>query len=489
MLILPLHRPLTRATFPFVTVALILINVVVFLLLQGGDYRRLDALGNWYRSSGLVELEWPEYLRHVQEHGDAGVLALEGELDDDTRAWMLLQGRLSDARLDARLKAAPPGDAESDGADPLVHWALLEEEFQARRARITTFRYALRYSEVDPGRMFSHAFLHGGFMHLIGNMFFLAALGLLVEGALGEWRFALLYALSILGSCLFSLAWHWGDGGAGLGASGAIAGLMGAFCVVWGRRPVRFFWWFFVLFGYVRKPAIWLLPAWIGWEVFNLIFNAEAGIGFEAHLGGLLSGALVGWVFVGTAQVRDGFLDDEDSEADLEQDLAEVRGLLGRMQTADAMVRLAPLEEEYPEHLGIAVIQHRTAVLRGMQREAQRHALRALQIDAANTDEVALQLAVLEEAFPSDYPLPVGQWRESLRRRWMALDCHASVQSLLERAPADNDAPRHWFELALRLREQGDEAGFRRVLGVLQQRFPIAPEAEKARFWLEQQAL
>src|SRR5690606_15057541 len=110
-----------------------------------------------------------------------------------------------------------------------------------RMEKITTYRFFQRHSELDPVRLVTHAFLHGDVMHLLGNMFFLAALGLLVEGALGPWRFALLYLVGAVGAGLFSAAWNWGAPGGGLGASGAIAALMGAFCVLWGRRPVRFF--------------------------------------------------------------------------------------------------------------------------------------------------------------------------------------------------------------------------------------------------------
>ena len=55
MLILPLHRPLNRATFPFVTAILVVLNVLVFGLAQRGDDGRMQALSTWYEASGLVQ--------------------------------------------------------------------------------------------------------------------------------------------------------------------------------------------------------------------------------------------------------------------------------------------------------------------------------------------------------------------------------------------------------------------------------------------------
>lgn len=480
MLILPLHRPLTRATFPFVTATLILINIAVFALFQSGDGARLAALDAWYQSSGLARLEWPEYLRYLERQGRHGERQDAGALEEDARGPVLFQARLMDVRLEADLREQ--GRAQGGEIGEL---ARLQREYDARAGKIATYRFLQRHSELDPVRLVTHAFLHGSAMHLIGNLFFLAALGLLVEGALGPWRFALLYLVGAVGAGLFSAAWNWGTPGGGLGASGAIAALMGAFCVLWGTRPVRFFWWFFVLFDYVKKPAIWLLPAWVGWEAFNMVFNREAGVGFDAHLGGLIVGALAGWAFVRTDQVRQDFLDEADVAPDIEAELAAIRTLMGRMELATAEARLADLAEREPQRLDVALARHRAALLAGRRGDAVRRALVVLELPAADVDEAARQRAVLEETLPLDRPIPPGPWRQALRQRWLALGQFAQVEHLLERWLADEATAAHWFELARRLRDHGDEAGFRRLLARVAESFPAAPEAAKARFLLD----
>ncbi len=488
MLILPLHRPLNRATFPFVTAILVVLNVLVFGLAQRGDDGRMQALSTWYEASGLVQQDWPGYLAWLERQGDAQALAEAKEVLEEYHAAALFHRRLMDARLDRALRAeSTSAAAEIDPHDvPAVAPSALQTSFDARLSQITTYRYLLRHSEIDPVRIVGHAFLHGGVMHLVGNMLFLIALGLLVEGALGEWRFALLYLLGILGSAAFSLSWHWGEFGGGLGASGAIASLMGAFCVIWGRRPVRFFWWFFVAFGYIRKPAIWLLPAWIGWEAWNLIFNADAGIGFDAHLGGLVSGALVGWLMVRAGHVRENFFVEQTPSQDRTARIEQARRALARMELAQAATTLDTLLETVPEDLETVLLRQRVASLMRDAVKARHCALAALTMAAADADQVASQFALLETALPANEPVPSGAWRTHLRRRWQSLGQFAQVEQLLDRWFADEADAKAWFELALARRDAGDAEGFRANLRCIVSRYSNAPEAAKARFLLEQ---
>lgn len=480
MLILPLHRRLSRTTFPFVTAALVLVNVVVFAFAQTGDVPRAQGLQAWYTTSGLAAMEWPHYLRHLDERGDADAAAKAREWPEKARDGLLLQHRLADARAEAALAGAlaSTGEAEAQAR-------ALQAEFQRRAAGLFTHRYTLRYSAIEPVRMVSHAFLHGGIGHLLGNMFFLVALGLLVEGALGEWRFAGLYLAGTLGAAAFALAWRWGQAGAALGASGAVSALMGAFCVLWGRRPVRFFWWFLVVFDYVRKPAIWLLPAWIGWEALHLWLDPDAGIGFDAHLGGLLAGAAVGGLLVLSGQVRTDFLEDRDETPaeTLAAALAEVRPLLGSLQLDRAAALLEGLAARHPASLEVALLRYRAARLGNHAVAARQHALAALALPAADADDVAAQHALLDEALPAPRLLPPGPWLDALWRRWLLLGEHARVEALLKRSPSAIASPAAWFELALAWRDR-EPAEAQRVLALVARRFPGSAEAGKARFLL-----
>ena len=226
MLLLPLHRPLTRATFPVVTALLVLINVFVFFGPQAGDEARVEEALTGYIPSRLAEIEAPAYERWLIERGGrADDLADFRALGDD-RARREFVGRrtLVDREFEPALRTGRlfPDESTFD------EWRRLRVGYDAQLSSIPTLRYLLRASEFDPVRLVSSAFLHADIGHLFGNMLFLMIIGLLVEGALGPWRFLAVYLLGAVGANLASLAFHWGDATGGLGASGAIAALMGA---------------------------------------------------------------------------------------------------------------------------------------------------------------------------------------------------------------------------------------------------------------------
>jgi membrane associated rhomboid family serine protease len=123
-------------------------------------------------------------------------------------------------------------------------------------------------------RLITAAFLHEGWEHIILNMISLAIVGPAVEAELGKARFAALYLLAALGGSVASYLLD-NQNTLGLGASGAIFGLFGAYYVLARRRR-------------------WDLSAISGLLVVNLILGfAVSGIDWRAHLGGLITGAVV----------------------------------------------------------------------------------------------------------------------------------------------------------------------------------------------------
>lgn len=490
MLIIPLHHPLTRATFPFVTALLILINAWVFFGLQGGDHEAMTQAQRQYQDAGLADYEVPAYRRHLLATGQSDAVAeLEG-VPVAQRAAEVAMRTMTDVGFVAALHTGALFDSPAEFAA----WTPLRAAYDARLDEVFTLRHLLRSSEIDPGRMLGAAFLHGSAVHLIGNMLFLLALGLLVEGALGPGRFLAVYLLGALASSAASLLWRWSEAGGGLGASGAVAALMGVFCVVWGRQPVRFFYWFGVVFDYVRAPAIWLLPAWLGWEVYNLLANDDIGIGFDAHAGGIVSGAIMGGVLVGFGQVRQGFIRTAmEPEPDLRWQQAQA--YLGRMQLAEAESLLEAIARDEPDRLDVALMRYRVA--RNGRRDdlARQRGWAALGHAKADRDGIALQSEVLRELDRAGLGPPVGM-RLELARRWLEADALEAAESALTgvasvagQVPGDDaeHAAAHarlWFRLALAYRDQHLEDAQQRVLRSLVERHPGQPEAQKARILL-----
>ncbi|MFC4728457.1 rhomboid family intramembrane serine protease [Coralloluteibacterium thermophilus] len=480
MLILPLDRPLTRETFPWTTALLVLLNVLVFCVLQAGD-GPAEARAEAFRSaSGLAAQETEAYRRHLDETGGT-LRGPRGGADLPEPLRDRLQARLADIdpRFQARLARG-----ELLAPDETALWAGRRAEYEALAGRSTTWRFAQRSSDPSPLRMLTAAFLHGDLPHLLGNMLFLGLVGMLVEGVVGAWRTLLLYVLGALGAGMASLAWRWGEVGVGLGASGAVSAFMGAYCVLWGLRRVRFFYWFVVVFDYVRAPAIVLLPVWLAWEVYNLLANPDAGVGFDAHAGGLLTGAALALVVRYTGGTRTGFMDAPARAQEDEAAWNAAQAALGRMAPTEAEALLLPLAARRPERIDVQVALYRCARYAGTAARARERAAAVLALTAPDPAARAQQMEVVEDAARAGL-LPEPPVLLAFAARLIeAAQPAAAARVLGTSAGEDPASARLWLRLAL-AREAAGDAAYRETLEILLARFPATPEAGKARFLLD----
>jgi len=492
VLIVPLHRAPTRERFAWVTLALILANAFVFFVLQSGDAQRRGLALAYYAAQDLARWEFPAYRDWLAARPDG---ARRGEtfaeLADAGRVELAVQALQSDARFLADL------DAGRAGAPPDAGHRAHRAEFERLWNAAVGERWSLRFSEIDPRRMLGAMFLHGGIGHLIGNLLFLAFLGLLVEGALGPALFLALYLLGGLGSTALSLAWRWGEAGAALGASGAIAALMGAYCVLWGTRKVRFFWWFFVVFDYVKAPALVLLPFWLGWEIVNLLWNRGAHVGFDAHAGGIVVGALLALGVRALHWERRDYLDEDaaaDAEAEARAALEKAREHIGRLEIGAARALLEPLAARRPDDLEPRLALYRCARYEPrMPRlaEAARAALLPAPRDVAAARE---QKAVYDDyvkAGAGRLPLSAAQ-TIALARRWPPIGAGAAAADLLtalvQRLPATAGLPAACLAVARDLRARGEGDAAKRLLERVAAAYPAGGDADKARLLLADMA-
>lgn len=146
----------------------------------------------------------------------------------------------------------------------------------------------------------SSMFLHGGWFHLLGNMWFLWVFGNNVEDSMGHARFALFYLLCGLAAALAQTLTNPASAIPMVGASGAIGGVMGAYAVLYPRARVQML---IVLGIFVTRatvPAMVVLGYWFVLQLLGGIpaLDAEGGgVAFWAHLGGFASGLLLSFVF------------------------------------------------------------------------------------------------------------------------------------------------------------------------------------------------
>ena len=357
MLIIPLHKPLSRRNLPVVTLLLILLNVAVYAIFQSGDNQVALEAAEHYHDSGLEEREWqwlddfvPGYEMDFREQmAQLDAATNEGA---DEQYVALARSHLVESHPDF-LPALRSGEIIDPDSERYADWQSDRAEFEQLMNDSFTHRYMLHYDKLEPANLLSHMFMHGGVGHLVGNMVFLLLLGVLVEGAMGARLFLGAYLLAGLGGSALSLAVHWGAPTGLVGASGAIAGLMGLFTILYGRLKVRFFYWVWVYFDYVRAPALVLLPLWLGWELLQFVMADGSNVAYEAHAGGIVAGALIAAGVRALGWQRDDFLQEESQREDDRQALEAARQDLAALNVARAKSRLRPLLERHPEDTGV----------------------------------------------------------------------------------------------------------------------------------------
>ncbi len=221
MVFIPLHdtNPLKSIRYPYVTYAIILINVLIFVIFQSG--------------------------------------------------WVLT--------------------ANPDGAET---FALIPAQLFAASS------WFVDPSQVAPGvvevperiTLLTYMWLHGGWLHLIGNMLFLWVFGDNVEDAMGHVRFIMFYLICGISAGLVHAVMLPHSEQPLIGASGAIAGVIAAYLILHPKVKV----WVLALWRIpIKIPAAWALGIWIAFQLGNLVLDPNGDVAWWAHAGGLATGAIL----------------------------------------------------------------------------------------------------------------------------------------------------------------------------------------------------
>lgn len=142
--------------------------------------------------------------------------------------------------------------------------------------------------------MFTSIFLHAGWMHIIGNMWFLWIFGDNVEDRLGRFNYFVFYILSGIGASVIQVMAHPGSTIPMVGASGCVSGVLGAYLLSFPQARIHTLFIFFVIIRFIEVPAFLFLLLWF---VFQFISGAaeigsdhNGGVAYWAHMGGFVVG-------------------------------------------------------------------------------------------------------------------------------------------------------------------------------------------------------
>ncbi len=146
-------------------------------------------------------------------------------------------------------------------------------------------------------RLLTDLFLHGGWLHLIGNMLFLWIFGDNVEDAMGHGRFLVFYLLCGVAANYAHILANPLSTEPTIGASGAIAGVLGAYLLLYPRARVLCLVPVWIFLQFVWVPAVLFVPIWVGLQLISglasLGIQQSGGVAWWAHIGGFVSGAFL----------------------------------------------------------------------------------------------------------------------------------------------------------------------------------------------------
>ncbi|MGE4267457.1 MAG: rhomboid family intramembrane serine protease [Deferribacterales bacterium] len=137
----------------------------------------------------------------------------------------------------------------------------------------------------------AHMFMHGGFMHILGNMYFLFIFGDNVEERMGHVGFSVMYFVFGLCAAFVQVLSDIGSQVPMVGASGALAGVMGAYMIYFPQSQVRTLFLLPFFIRIVEIPALIYMLFWLGMQ-FMGVLGSGSGVAFLAHIGGFAAGVV-----------------------------------------------------------------------------------------------------------------------------------------------------------------------------------------------------
>ncbi len=459
MVIIPTEKRFDWKHPPIMLFLLVLSNVLIFFVYQDGDDQQIEDAMIRYEKLEYFETEWPVYLKYLESNDvPESVISEYSQLYEQGNKRQLTFYVLSDLRFFDYLNAHWVSFHEPEKGD---YWKD-RKEIHEKIGSTVIYGYGLKSKDLAVQDLISYQFLHGDSLHLIGNMFFLVVFGFAVEAAIGHFRFLLFYLVSgIAGGVLFVMV-NQHSPNALVGASGAISGVMAMYLGVFRLRKIEFFYWFFIFVGFIRAPALLILPLYIANELYSYFTEVNSNVAFMAHTGGFVSGAILilTALVVSPKMLDEEYLAEDEVESPQQKDYAKIYKAIGSFSFDSALTGIDEALEKYGADYDLLQLKFR--ILSARDDEGKQQALinllsyekpSASQLE--KIERIWLDNQEIKESMPNDEILQLG-WRLSSLAN---LNTSEQIFMLLYARGIKNETLSHFArKLALAFEEREHEA-------------------------------
>jgi len=287
-MLIPLrHENMQGRRWPVITIGLIALNTLIFLGTHWKMDQQAPELGEVRTHIILLAAMHPEL--NIQGKAQDLVTTVQTK---NPALWKEAKNQNRDVHdaWDARIRM----QADEHPEAMQVEMDSLSARYEALDTASLLTNYAFIPAHPTAMSYLTANFLHGGWLHLIGNMWFLWLAGGILEDTWGRLIYPAFYLIAgILALQVHALV-NAGSLAPTIGASGAIAGLMGAFLVRFPTVKIEMGWLLMFKFYRFKAAAYWLLPLWLLMEIFyGSLFGQASGVAHWAHIGGFVFGGLI----------------------------------------------------------------------------------------------------------------------------------------------------------------------------------------------------
>jgi membrane associated rhomboid family serine protease len=288
-MLIPLrHENMQGRRWPVITIGIIALNVIAFLGTHWTMDKQVPEMGQVRMHLILLAAMHPEakisgkaqdFVTSIRTNNPSLWKEAQNQNRDIHDVW--------DAQM--RLKADEHPEAIQDEMDSL------SARYEELDSASLVSKYAFIPAHQTALSLITANFLHGGWLHLIGNMWFLWLAGAVLEDTWGRLIYPAFYMIAGVLALQVHAMVNVGSMTPTIGASGAIAGLMGAFLVRFPTTKIEMGYLLFYRFYRFKMAAYWLLPVWLLMEILYGTSGASTGVAHWAHIGGFVFGALIAY--------------------------------------------------------------------------------------------------------------------------------------------------------------------------------------------------